>query len=436
MRQQKQHILTIMHRCDFRQDIALRMIAHYEAAHPFEWAKRQREVDAEVRMELDEIAFEENRALGIEVLKHLVDDRINKYTDQANINTINKTLETKTTTALADQVAAHAQIPQDPKLATRRQKHWNGVDCEEILRKATSGITEREDDLMHGSSSEATCSETSDMSDSESELEEEEEEDSLSENEGSGGLGSRKEISEVDETARQHPPAAGLPKEAPEPEFQMDSEYTDNIDINWVVEDFGNGIQQRTQKDRYGDNEYKVTRTETHPTAGRHIRTFDISRLPCSETVGPWAPFKSADDFKAGSFFIRHNHTKSSISEGFNRRIYKQPETGELSFASADALRNIVEKMDPDFQASEWHVGQAKFFADAKNELVDFYFRDIATIIKHFFKQPAYRDYLIFAPVKEYNSNNEQVWSDLHTASWWWEQQVCFPFSRRQGPFC
>lgn len=189
--------------------------------------------------------------------------------------------------------------------------------------------------------------------------------------------------------------------------------------------------EQDSRIESNGDNEFEVHEpfTKRHPQAGATLPVAPGSsqparvppeRIPLNER-GPWYPFKNSDDFKTGAFFIRHNHTKGSVQEGFNRGVYNQT---NLSFASADALRKRVDGMEPDFAASQWIKGVGRFFADAKNELQDYWYRDIAKVIQHYFRQPAYREHLIYAPAKEYNSSGKRVFSDMYTGKWWWRTQV------------
>ncbi|RPA71031.1 hypothetical protein BJ508DRAFT_202336, partial [Ascobolus immersus RN42] len=47
-------------------------------------------------------------------------------------------------------------------------------------------------------------------------------------------------------------------------------------------------------------------------------------------------------------------------------------------------------------------------------------------MIQQIFRQPAYKEHLIYQPVREYNHTpNEKVrvYSDLHNADWWWKKQ-------------
>lgn len=86
--------------------------------------------------------------------------------------------------------------------------------------------------------------------------------------------------------------------------------------------------------------------------------------------------------------------------------------------------------MEPAFAEKGWKRGEAKFFSDTENAFKPFYFRPIDEMIKHFFKQPAFRDHLIYKPIRDFNASGDRVYSDLHTADWWWEEQVQKPPGR------
>ncbi|RPA99359.1 hypothetical protein L873DRAFT_1643819, partial [Choiromyces venosus 120613-1] len=42
-------------------------------------------------------------------------------------------------------------------------------------------------------------------------------------------------------------------------------------------------------------------------------------------------------------------------------------------------------------------------------------------------RQVAYRADMVYAPVCEYDSSGDQLYSEMHTADWWWEVQQALP---------
>jgi hypothetical protein len=350
------------------------------------------------------------RDLALEGLCVVLDSKVASHADEHDMELVREELETSHLAALEQNVADLESTTQPPPLS--------------ILRKTDSTFDQDNPLFDAPPDQQGTLEE---------ELEEEYGHEALEI--GDEGCGSFEEEQDTDDLDGEdsdvdediHGSGAGEEDydqgEIDPGDSEDDSEEGEMEDLDYFEDEDAGEECISAAADRFGDNEYDIYHSIPHPTAGKPIYAFDKSRIPLNRH-GPWFPFKNAVDFKTASFLIRHNHTKAAITEGFNRGIYTSQQTDTLSFSSAYTLRKLVEQMEPDFQSSEWNVGKAKFFADVKNEIVDFWYRNISKVIKHFFRQPAYRELLIYKPVKDFNHDGQRVYSDLHTAKWWWEQQV------------
>ena len=69
----------------------------------------------------------------------------------------------------------------------------------------------------------------------------------------------------------------------------------------------------------------------------------------------------------------------------------------------------------------DWHHAIAK---DAYGEPLDFYYRDPLECIKALLSQVHLSDTFVWAPERYYNARNERLYSEMHTADWWWDMQV------------
>lgn len=181
--------------------------------------------------------------------------------------------------------------------------------------------------------------------------------------------------------------------------------------------------------DRTQAGEYEVARREEHPTAGRKIRTLNDEELLFPPKSNIFHPFNNNSyDFKLGAWLNRGNATDRIISGGFNSGLLRTENSqGEkASFTSAHTLNARLDQLEPELGEESWTYGKAMFWADDSQKEQPFYFRDPATIIQHFFKQPAFRDHLVYKPVKEFNSQGRRIYSEISSADWWWEAQVSF----------
>ncbi|KAF8415391.1 hypothetical protein BGX38DRAFT_1281348 [Terfezia claveryi] len=63
----------------------------------------------------------------------------------------------------------------------------------------------------------------------------------------------------------------------------------------------------------------------------------------------------------------------------------------------------------------------------AEHPKADFYYRNIIDCIKYLLRQRAFVKHMLWEPVKLFNSDNERIYSELNTGSWWWDQQKQVP---------
>ena len=61
-------------------------------------------------------------------------------------------------------------------------------------------------------------------------------------------------------------------------------------------------------------------------------------------------------------------------------------------------------------------------------------YRDILEYIKHLLSHPPFRDDLIYSPVQHFNVHGHRIYSDLHTADWWWMTQFEHRDARHNHP--
>lgn len=164
-------------------------------------------------------------------------------------------------------------------------------------------------------------------------------------------------------------------------------------------------------------------------------RTFDpkVPNDPETNAFNPWFPFNSAEDFKLARHFNKHNATKAQVTDYFNSGLGQRKSNctsgtctnlWRPSFQTADTMRKLIDMMEPQLSDESWNVGTARFYGDEKNEMREFYFRDFDLIITHLLQQPAFREVLRYAAVKEYNDAGERVVGEFETADWWWDEQV------------
>ncbi|KAI9881799.1 MAG: hypothetical protein M1823_006489, partial [Watsoniomyces obsoletus] len=133
----------------------------------------------------------------------------------------------------------------------------------------------------------------------------------------------------------------------------------------------------------------------------------------------PWTPFESSRDFTLARWFVESNTSKTKINAYFNGGLSG---AGTSSFTSGHTLRRQIDSMEPDMAHGSWMTGKADF--DGLKET--YYYRDPLSVIQYLFRQRAFVNDMIYAPVKVHNQAGERMFSEMHTAEWWWETQVRF----------
>ena len=139
----------------------------------------------------------------------------------------------------------------------------------------------------------------------------------------------------------------------------------------------------------------------------------------------PWYPFSDAYDFKAARFFLTSDNFDVAIRQFYNEGLARPPDSYNPitpRMTSAESFKRRLELMDKVMSSSKWNCGEVLYPRDRKT--TKFYYRDIATLIRHIIRQPYVAEHLVFLPQKDYDSDGNRLFSGLHTAEWWWEEQV------------
>ena len=84
-----------------------------------------------------------------------------------------------------------------------------------------------------------------------------------------------------------------------------------------------------------------------------------------------------------------------------------------------------------------WKWGETEFLEKETNygiegnnseigctQKIAFYYRDPVTCATYLLRQQCYTSDTVYAPVKETNNEGARMYSEMHTADWWWQIQV------------
>jgi len=203
-----------------------------------------------------------------------------------------------------------------------------------------------------------------------------------------------------------------------------DSDYESDPELE--IQD--QGAYNEIENDRQDDSDAEDTSEpparrgpssqEIIPGAGRPLSdVVNYTELNLATTNDPWSAFSLEADFNLASWFVRNKVAKSQID------TYCADELGGTdarSFRSAYTMQQHLDELDPFGDYLVW----TEAAIDDGQHVTTFYYRNVIDCVRFLIHQVAYRSEMVYAPVREYNSSGERLYSEMHTADWWWDTQV------------
>ena len=157
---------------------------------------------------------------------------------------------------------------------------------------------------------------------------------------------------------------------------------------------------------------------QTIPDAGRPLGDLtSYEELNQAMLEEPWSPFSSERDFNLASWFVQSKVAKTRIDDYFSKGLGGM-ERG--SFRSAYSLEEQLETLDPFSEYLLW----TEVTLESGEQSTTFYYRNIVSCVRYLMRQVAYKEHMVYAPIRKYDSNGDQLYSEMHIAAWWWETQV------------
>lgn len=135
------------------------------------------------------------------------------------------------------------------------------------------------------------------------------------------------------------------------------------------------------------------------------------------------SPFMSAKDYKLARFFHSAQVPLHQIDNFFKEDFLQTsqvriPTSHGFSFNSAYTLCQQWDKMTKDPQ---WKNGFVDFKMAPNTE---FWYRDLLECIMYLLRRKSYAKNMLWSPVREFDAVGERVYTEMNTASWWWDTQV------------
>jgi hypothetical protein len=126
--------------------------------------------------------------------------------------------------------------------------------------------------------------------------------------------------------------------------------------------------------------------------------------------------------------------SKHDINEFFAMGLQEM----DCSFSAAHFLLKPVNQMNFNLTWDSWKWGERDFSTkqtkysldrdDSKMQttalLISIYYRNPVACAAYFLRQPCYTPDMVYSPVREAYSESARMYSEMHTADWWWQTQV------------
>jgi hypothetical protein len=223
--------------------------------------------------------------------------------------------------------------------------------------------------------------------------------------------------------SRSPPPAAVDHSGRAVPPFHRHAPVLDDILMPDVP------AEDAASQDADSDDGPSRARVEGFPNAGAPVprpaddgndapRGFDPAR--------PWEPFDTEADFMLARFMIEYGVTETAMDHLLKTLL---PSLGvHNAVRSVYTIKQRVDDMRDGLGHESWRLRTSELeWNDEHPGPIEYYSRDITQCARWLLRQPAYEDHLTYAPERHFNDAGERIYSEMHTADWWWDQQVGTP---------
>jgi hypothetical protein len=154
-----------------------------------------------------------------------------------------------------------------------------------------------------------------------------------------------------------------------------------------------------------------------------NIKYFDVF----DDQIDLWSPFPCQEEHRFVHWCVKHNLSRAAINE-----LFRNPTMATISnFTSSHTLFKRLNKMSYVMGIDSWKSGKVCYnrLADSNNLYDDdhtcCFYRNPVHCIEFLMQQPAFREYMSYAPAKEFNDAEERIYLEVKSSDWWWNEQVC-----------
>jgi hypothetical protein len=145
--------------------------------------------------------------------------------------------------------------------------------------------------------------------------------------------------------------------------------------------------------------------------------------------ISSYAPFDDAADYAMALWFYKTKLTMENLTEFFSNPLLSKQREG-LSYKTAaqwDQKMHMIPYGIIDDKFHKATISTAGLVAGMPRRKYTIRYRNALSVVRFLLGFPAFRDEMTYAPVHLHTPEGNRVYSELHTADWWWETQQKLP---------
>ena len=171
-----------------------------------------------------------------------------------------------------------------------------------------------------------------------------------------------------------------------------------------------------------------ATDTVTFPEAGRAVAYAatleERNAEACFQAQDPFYPFASEEEYSFAELVTLKGIPANVIDTmlkgncGLDKHVCS-------SLKSNYHLRQKIDSMQDGLGHGSWKKSTLSMAWNEQHpDPIVFWHCDLIACTKWVLRQPAYKEHLVYTPVRSFNTAGQRVYGEMSSADWWWETQV------------
>jgi hypothetical protein len=171
---------------------------------------------------------------------------------------------------------------------------------------------------------------------------------------------------------------------------------------------------------------HETSQARTLPFEGAGIPLPDIHYDLDDDEIDPFRPFNSEREYQLARWAVKHHITQAAAND-----LMAIPGIDSLTSAtSAYTLFKGINGAVGLLERNPWKRKLVSFDTSKdpktlpESAMSAFWYRNPVSCIEFLMQQPAYREEMVYGPIKEFNAAGERMYSEINSGDWWWRMQV------------